>query len=75
METIQRISLYSYPYLKLAKTPSLLSFVSLQQNWRTRGKNKFWSEVGGGGEVIQIMFTHVPKCKNDNKLKFKKGKE
>jgi hypothetical protein len=26
----------------------------------------------GQGEVAQIMYTHVSKCKND-KLKFKKG--
>jgi hypothetical protein len=40
MEAILGISLYSYLYLKLAKTLCffLLSLmVSLQQNWRTRG--------------------------------------
>jgi hypothetical protein len=44
---------------------------SLQQKkiWRTRGQNRFCPEVGGGresgvGEVSQIMYTHVSKCKN-----------
>jgi hypothetical protein len=41
MEAMLGISLYSYLYLKLAKTLSFsLSFMfSLQQNWRTRGQN------------------------------------
>jgi hypothetical protein len=44
---------------------------SLQQKkiWRTRGQNRFCPEAGGGseggvGEVSQIMYTHVSKCKN-----------
>jgi hypothetical protein len=48
---------------------------SLQQNWRTRGQNRFCLEVGagsgvGGGDVAQTMYSHVSKCKNDkiNKL-------
>jgi hypothetical protein len=36
---------------------------SLQQNWRTRGQNKFFPE--GGREVAQTMYTHVSECKND----------
>jgi hypothetical protein len=43
---------------------------SLQQSWRTRGRNRFWPELGGGREeVAQIMYTHVSKCKNDKKKK------
>jgi hypothetical protein len=44
------ISLYSYPYLKLAKTLSfLLSLMSsLQQNWR-REQKRFCQEVSGVG--------------------------
>jgi hypothetical protein len=40
---------------------------SLQQNWRTRGRNRFFPEAGVGGvrEVAQIMYAHVSKCKND----------
>jgi hypothetical protein len=41
---------------------------SLQQNWRTRGKNTFCLEVedrggGGWGEGGLTMYTHVSKCK------------
>jgi hypothetical protein len=48
---------------------------SLQQSQRKREWNRFCSEagVGGGGggrEVVQIMYTHVNKCKND-KIIFK----
>jgi hypothetical protein len=52
METMLGISLYSCPYLKLAKMPcfSFLCFFLLQ-NWRTRGQNWFCLEAGGqGGE-------------------------
>jgi hypothetical protein len=52
---------------------------SLQQNPRTRGRNRFCLEaVGVGREVAQTMYTHVSKCKNDKvkgerkKLKRKK---
>jgi hypothetical protein len=63
------LSLYSYLYLKLAKMPCfsyyLLLFL-LQQNQRTRGQNRFCLETGEvGGEMAQIMYTHVSKCKND----------
>jgi hypothetical protein len=49
-----------------------MSFIlSLQQNQRTRGQNRFCpevGEVGRSGEVAQTMYTHVSKCKN-NKIK------
>jgi hypothetical protein len=49
----------------------LLSFMFfLQQNWRTKGQNRFCPEVGWG-KVVQIIYTHVSKYKND-KIKFKK---
>jgi hypothetical protein len=46
---------------------------SLQQNWRTRGRNRFcqsgWggSRAGGGVgvEVAQTMYTQVNKCKKE----------
>jgi hypothetical protein len=46
---------------------------SLQQNWRTRGWNRFYQKqkVGEKGEVEQTMYTS--KCKND-KIKGKKNK-
>jgi hypothetical protein len=54
--------------------------LSLQQNQRTRGQNRFCLEVGwveGRGEVVLTMYTHVSKCKNDNiKVREKKwGKD
>jgi hypothetical protein len=69
MEAMLGISLYSYPYLKLAKMLSfLLSLMfSLQQNQRTRGQSRFcleakgedgkWMDGGGRqrGEVAQTM--------------------
>jgi hypothetical protein len=71
MESMLGISLYSYLYLKLAKTlSSLLSLMfSLQQNQRTRGWNG-----GGVGVVAQTMYIHVSKCKND-KIKRKNNKK
>jgi hypothetical protein len=46
---------------------------SLQQNQR-RERNRFYLEAGGQGhgEVIQTMYTHVSKCKND-KIKERKN--
>jgi hypothetical protein len=41
----------------------------LLQNQRTRGQNRFCLEAGAGGEVAQIMYEHVSKCKND-KIKY-----
>jgi hypothetical protein len=72
MEATQRISLYSYLHLKLAKT--LLYLLSykffLQQNQRTRGWNRYSLTYWGREEkVAQIMYTHVSKCKNDQ-IKF-----
>jgi hypothetical protein len=72
MEATLGISLYSYLYLKLAKTLHLSYYLlcfSLQQNWRTRGQNRFCLEAGEGGkgvvegEVAQTM----NKCKNNKK--------
>jgi hypothetical protein len=47
---------------------------SLQQNWRTRGQNRFcpaserWGgRAGGRGEMAQTMYTHMNKCKNSKK--------
>jgi hypothetical protein len=48
MEAMLGISLYSDPYLKLAKMLSfLLLMSSLQQNWR-RGQNRFCLEARWG---------------------------
>jgi hypothetical protein len=66
MEAMLGISLYSYLYLKLAKTPCFSFIFFLQQNQRTREWNRFSLETGGvGQEMAQIMHTHVSKCKND----------
>jgi hypothetical protein len=78
MEATLGIPVYSYLYLKLAKTLSfLLSLMfSLQQNQR-RGQNRLCLETGRNGalregEVAQTMYTHVSKCKNDKMRKEKK---
>jgi hypothetical protein len=72
MEAMLGISLYSYPYLKLAKMLSflLLLMSSLQQNWR-RGQNRFCLKVEGvggkggsgeqEGEMTQTMYAHMNK--------------
>jgi hypothetical protein len=54
LEAMPGISLYSYLYLKLAKTLSfsLSLMFSLQQNQRTRGQKRFcpdWQGKGWGG--------------------------
>jgi hypothetical protein len=72
METTLGISLYSYLYLKLAKT-LCLSYYFLwflfnkirEQEGRNRSARK-WK--GQGKEVVQTMYTHVSKCKT-NKIK------
>jgi hypothetical protein len=66
-----------YLYLKLEKNAiffllSLMFF--LQQSRRTRRQNRSCLQVGVGGEVAQIMYTHVSKCKND-KIKLKKKRK
>jgi hypothetical protein len=71
METTQEISLYSYLYLKQAKNAMffLLFFMGffLPQNHRTERQNRFCLEVRGmsRGEMAQITYIHVNKCKND----------
>jgi hypothetical protein len=76
MEAIIRIFLYIYLYFKLAKQICLSYYLlfSLQQNWRTRGQNRFYLEVwgSGSGDVAQTMNIHVSKCKN--KIKGEKNK-
>jgi hypothetical protein len=68
MEKIQRISLYSYLYLKLAMF-FLLSFMFFFNKIRERdgGTDSAWRWGGGW----QILYKHVSKCKND-KTKLKK---
>jgi hypothetical protein len=70
METTQRISLYSYPCLKLPKTPCF-SYYLLCFFFKKIGEQ----EGGAGsarkvGEVAQIMSTPISTCKN-NKIKLK----
>jgi hypothetical protein len=48
IEAMLGISLYSYLYLKLAKTLSFFIISCFQQNWRTRRWNGFCLEVSGG---------------------------
>jgi hypothetical protein len=66
METTQRISLYSYLYLKLAKTPSfsyyLLCFFFYKIGKQEGGTGSTWRQRG---REAQIMCTYANKCKND----------
>jgi hypothetical protein len=67
-EIIQGISLYSYLYLKLAKGQCFSSYYFLcfflykigEQEGRTGSMGAGW-----GGGLVQIMYTHVIKCKNN----------
>jgi hypothetical protein len=57
MVTTVGIYLYSYLYLKLAKTLAyfLLSLTfSIQQSWRTKGWKRFCPEAGKGGDPNNI---------------------
>jgi hypothetical protein len=80
METTQGISLCTYLYLKLAKPPCF-SFPFLyfffykigEQEGRT-GSARWEVDTGGGGRwqergrrmnTVQILCTHICKCKND----------
>jgi hypothetical protein len=51
---------------------------SLQQNWRTRGWNRFCLDWGGiwgvGSGDSTAMYTHVSQCKN-NKINIERKKE
>jgi hypothetical protein len=68
METMLRIFLCSYLFLKLAKMLSflLLLMSSLQQNWK-RGQNRFCLELregrgrgwGEGGEIWTKQCIHI----------------
>jgi hypothetical protein len=67
METIQEIFLYSYLYLKLAKTACFPYY--LLYFFFTKAENKMAEQILSGGqgmgEMAQIIYTHVSKCKND----------
>jgi hypothetical protein len=64
-KTTQRISLCSYLHLKLAKMPCFsyyllcLFFSKIGEQEGRRGSAWRW----GRGEVAQIMYIHVSKCK------------
>jgi hypothetical protein len=70
METMLGISLYSYPYFKLAKTLCLsyyllcFLFNKIEQEGRTGSAQK-----QGGDEEAQTMYIQVSKCKNDKIFK------
>jgi hypothetical protein len=68
METTQGISLFSYLYLNLAKMLCLsyyllyLFFYKIEEQEDGAGSSL---RVEGRGKVVQIIYTHVCKCKND----------
>jgi hypothetical protein len=67
MEATLGISLYSYIYLKLAKTLCLSYFLLcflVNQIGEQDGGTGCAQKWGGGG-MSQTMYTHVSKCKND----------
>jgi hypothetical protein len=43
----------------------LLSLVFCSTKLENKRQNRFCPEAGSGDEVVQIMYTHVNKCKND----------
>jgi hypothetical protein len=74
MEAMLGISLYNYPYLKLAKTLCLsyyllcflLNKIGYKRVEQVLPRSRVW-----WGEVAQTMYTHVSKYKND-KIKINK---
>jgi hypothetical protein len=58
------ISLYSYLYLKLAKM-LCVSYYLFNKIGEQEGRTGSAQKWGVWGEVVQIMYTHVSKCKND----------
>jgi hypothetical protein len=72
METTQGISLCSYLHLKLPKTPCFSYFLFNKIAEQEGGTSSAWTGGGEGiEEVVQTMYTHVSKCKND-KIKVEK---
>jgi hypothetical protein len=72
MEITQGISLHSYPYVKLAKTPCfsyyLLRFSSTKLE-NKREEQVLPSSGGGGGSnnvyIYIYIYTYICKCNND----------
>jgi hypothetical protein len=75
MEAMLGISLYSYLYLKLAKTLHLSSYFLcfLFNKIGEEGKTgSAWSEAGrgegnrrAGGKIAETIYTHMNKCINN----------
>jgi hypothetical protein len=65
METAQGISLCNYLHLKPAKTLSFLLISVLFFNKIREQESRTRSPQRRVGERVQIMYTHVSKCKND----------
>jgi hypothetical protein len=70
METMLRISLYSYLYLKIAKMLSLsyLLFFSSTKSENKRAEQVLPRGMGTGvGKVAKTVYTHVGKYKNNKR--------
>jgi hypothetical protein len=67
METTQSISLYSYPYLKLTKMPCFFYYILWFFFYKIGEKEGRTGSAKRQGKrkVVQIMYIHVNKCKND----------
>jgi hypothetical protein len=76
VEAMMGISLYSYLYLKLAKMLCLSYYLLWFLFNKIGEEGRKGSDQKGGGwrEVVQTMYTHVSKCKND-KIKERKKKK
>jgi hypothetical protein len=65
MVTTLGISLYSFLYLKLAKTLCFSYYLLCFIFNKVREQEGGTCSAGSGREVAQIMYTHISKCKND----------
>jgi hypothetical protein len=80
MEAVLGISLYSYLYLKLAKTICLsyylLCFLFNKMREQGGGTGSAWKQSGMvvRGQVAQTMYIHVSKIKKD-KIKGERKKD
>jgi hypothetical protein len=72
MKTTQKVSLQSYPYLKLPKPPCfsyyLLCFYFNKIREQEGGTGS--AQKVGGGRVAQTMYTRISTCENDKIKKF-----
>jgi hypothetical protein len=69
MKTIHGLFLYSYLFFKVAKMPCFSYYLSCFFFYEIGKQEPFCPDMRGGGEVAQIIYSHVSKCKNDKIFK------